>query len=66
MVYDMGGGTFDVSLLELSQDAGEKPIYDVKEVEGDAHLGGDDADHLSVPCGSATRAGRGGVQTGAA
>ena len=39
-VYDFGGGTFDVSILEV----GDK-VVDVISVNGDTHLGGDDVDH---------------------
>jgi len=37
MVYDMGGGTFDVSLLEI-----EDGVFEVKATAGDTHLGGED------------------------
>ncbi|MFA6019168.1 MAG: Fe-S protein assembly chaperone HscA [Rhodospirillales bacterium] len=40
-VYDLGGGTFDVSLLRM-----EKGVFQVKATGGDAALGGDDIDHL--------------------
>ncbi|MFN5927514.1 MAG: molecular chaperone DnaK, partial [Roseiflexaceae bacterium] len=43
VVYDMGGGTFDVSILELSDD-----VYEVKSTNGDTHLGGDDFDERIV------------------
>jgi L1 cell adhesion molecule like protein len=46
LVFDMGGGTFDVTLLELSP--GQTGLYDVKATAGDSHLGGVDLDHLSV------------------
>ena len=39
VVYDFGGGTFDVSVLEVSENTVE-----VKAVGGDTHLGGDDFD----------------------
>ncbi|MDO8663943.1 MAG: molecular chaperone DnaK, partial [Candidatus Liptonbacteria bacterium] len=42
-VYDFGGGTFDVSVLEVSQDTVE-----VKATGGDTHLGGDDFDQLII------------------
>lgn len=38
-VYDFGGGTFDVSILEIGDD-----VYEVKATYGDTHLGGDDLD----------------------
>jgi molecular chaperone DnaK len=39
-VYDLGGGTFDISILELSDG-----VFQVKSTAGDTHLGGDDFDH---------------------
>lgn len=39
VVYDLGGGTFDVSILELGEG-----VYEVKSTNGDTHLGGDDFD----------------------
>ncbi len=41
VVYDLGGGTFDVSLLRLS-----KGVFEVLATSGDTALGGDDMDHL--------------------
>jgi len=41
MVYDLGGGTFDVSILELDPSIG---TFEVKSTSGDTHLGGDDFD----------------------
>lgn len=41
-VYDLGGGTFDISILELN--AG---IFEVKSTHGDTHLGGDDFDAVT-------------------
>lgn len=38
-VYDFGGGTFDISILELGEG-----VYEVKSTNGDTHLGGDDLD----------------------
>ncbi len=38
-VYDLGGGTFDISILELGEG-----VYQVKATNGDTHLGGDDFD----------------------
>ena len=44
-VYDLGGGTFDISVLRLiSTEAGD--IYQVLSTNGDTHLGGDDIDNL--------------------
>ena len=39
-VYDFGGGTFDISILKLSEG-----IFEVLSTNGDTHLGGDDIDH---------------------
>lgn len=41
IVYDFGGGTFDISILEVSQDT-----IEVKAIDGDTHLGGDDFDKI--------------------
>ena len=38
-VYDLGGGTFDISVLEIS-----KGVFEVKSTNGDTHLGGEDFD----------------------
>ncbi len=43
VVYDMGGGTFDVSVLELSEG-----VVEVKATSGDTHLGGDDFDQRII------------------
>lgn len=43
VVYDMGGGTFDVSILELSEG-----VIEVKATSGDTHLGGDDFDQRII------------------
>jgi Fe-S protein assembly chaperone HscA len=42
-VYDLGGGTFDISILKLRDG-----IFEVLSTNGDTHLGGDDIDHLLV------------------
>jgi molecular chaperone DnaK len=42
-VYDLGGGTFDISILEIGDDGDEKTV-EVKATNGDTHLGGDDFD----------------------
>jgi len=42
-VYDMGGGTFDISILELGEG-----VYEVKATNGDTHLGGDDFDQKII------------------
>src|ERR1700726_4560788 len=44
-VYDLGGGTFDISILKLIS-TGEGDIYQVLTTNGDTHLGGDDIDNL--------------------
>lgn len=43
VVYDLGGGTFDVSVLDISYD-GDQSTVEVKATNGDTHLGGDDFD----------------------
>jgi molecular chaperone DnaK len=43
VVYDLGGGTFDVSVLDISSDTVE-----VKSTNGDTHLGGDDFDRVII------------------
>jgi len=43
LVFDLGGGTFDVSILEVGEG-----VYEVKSTSGDTHLGGDDFDHVIV------------------
>ena len=43
LVYDLGGGTFDVSILELGDG-----VFEVKSTSGNNHLGGDDFDHRIV------------------
>lgn len=42
-VYDLGGGTFDISILEVIKESGEDTV-EVKSTHGDTHLGGDDFD----------------------
>jgi molecular chaperone DnaK len=42
-VYDLGGGTFDISVLELGDG-----VFEVKSTNGDVHLGGDDFDSLII------------------
>jgi len=44
-VYDLGGGTFDISVLKLISTS-EGEIYQVLSTNGDTHLGGDDIDNL--------------------
>ena len=43
VVYDLGGGTFDVSILELGEG-----VFEVKSTHGDTHLGGDDFDNTII------------------
>jgi L1 cell adhesion molecule like protein len=45
LIYDMGGGTFDVSILTI-----EDGIFEVKATAGDTHLGGEDFDNRIVDC----------------
>ena len=42
-VYDLGGGTFDISILELGDG-----VFEVKSTNGDTHLGGDDFDQVVI------------------
>jgi molecular chaperone DnaK len=42
-VYDLGGGTFDISILELSEG-----VFEVRSTNGDTHLGGDDFDQRII------------------
>ncbi len=49
IVYDLGGGTFDVSVLEIAFDATtEQNTVEVKAANGDTHLGGDDFDQAII------------------
>ena len=47
VVYDLGGGTFDVSVLEIGDSDGEA-VFEVKASTGDTHLGGDDFDQKII------------------
>lgn len=49
-VYDLGGGTFDISILRLvpGESEGETDFFQVLSTAGDTHLGGDDVDHMLV------------------
>ena len=47
VVFDLGGGTFDVSVLELNDDDGMK-VFEVISTSGDTHLGGDDFDEILI------------------
>jgi molecular chaperone DnaK len=42
-VFDLGGGTFDISILELGEG-----VFEVKSTNGNTHLGGDDFDHVII------------------
>ncbi|MBW6460129.1 MAG: molecular chaperone DnaK [Bacteroidales bacterium] len=42
-VFDLGGGTFDISILELGEG-----VFEVKSTNGNTHLGGDDFDHTVI------------------
>ena len=42
-VFDLGGGTFDISILELGEG-----VFEVKSTNGDTHLGGDDFDQIII------------------
>lgn len=57
-VYDLGGGTFDISILKM-----EKGVFQVKATGGDASLGGDDIDHAVAEFFLAERAVELGEQT---
>ena len=43
MIFDLGGGTFDVSLLTI-----DEGVFEVKATAGDTHLGGEDFDNKMV------------------
>ena len=43
LVYDLGGGTFDVSILEIGDG-----VFEVKSTSGNNHLGGDDYDQKII------------------
>jgi len=47
VVFDLGGGTFDVSVLELNNDDGTM-VFEVISTSGDTHLGGDDFDEALI------------------
>src|SRR5205807_7652699 len=42
-VYDLGGGTFDISILDIGEG-----VFEVKATNGDTHLGGDDFDQRII------------------
>lgn len=43
LIFDLGGGTFDVSILAI-----EEGVFEVKATNGDTHLGGEDFDNRIV------------------
>ncbi|EOX4340256.1 molecular chaperone DnaK [Vibrio cholerae] len=46
-VYDLGGGTFDISIIEIDEVEGEK-TFEVLSTNGDTHLGGEDFDNRMI------------------
>ena len=46
-VYDLGGGTFDISILEIDNIDGEN-VFEVRSTNGDTHLGGDNFDQVVI------------------
>ena len=51
VVFDLGGGTFDVSVLQVAGgggDSGETKVFEVISTNGDTHLGGDDFDEVLI------------------
>jgi molecular chaperone DnaK len=51
VVFDLGGGTFDVSVLQVAgggSDSGETKVFEVISTNGDTHLGGDDFDEVLI------------------
>jgi molecular chaperone DnaK len=49
-VFDLGGGTFDVSILQVADEGGENAmrVFEVISTNGDTHLGGDDFDEVLI------------------
>ncbi len=49
-VFDLGGGTFDISILEVAppEEGDEKTVFEVISTNGDTHLGGDDFDEILI------------------
>jgi molecular chaperone DnaK len=49
-VYDLGGGTFDISILQVTpgEQAGDDSFFQVISTAGDTHLGGDDVDRMII------------------
>src|SRR5262249_52959504 len=50
VVFDLGGGTFDVSVLQVADEGGEGAtrVFEVISTNGDTHLGGDDFDQVLI------------------
>jgi molecular chaperone DnaK len=46
-VYDLGGGTYDISILDIGESDGES-VFEVRATNGDTHLGGDDFDQRLI------------------
>jgi molecular chaperone DnaK len=47
-IFDLGGGTFDISILEVADAGGDGKTFEVLATNGDTHLGGDDFDHVLI------------------
>jgi molecular chaperone DnaK len=47
-VFDLGGGTFDVSILQVADEGGGMRVFEVIATNGDTHLGGDDFDEVLI------------------
>ena len=47
-VFDFGGGTFDISILEIGKDDESGAVFEVLSTNGDTHLGGDDLDEKLI------------------
>jgi molecular chaperone DnaK (HSP70) len=73
-VYDLGGGTFDISILRMTPREGEsggRTYFEVLATAGDTHLGGDDVDQMLTAVfdagdrgGEAQRGGAAGAEDG--
>lgn len=48
VVFDLGGGTFDVSVLQVTGEESGKKLFEVLSTSGDTHLGGDDFDQVLI------------------
>jgi len=47
-IFDLGGGTFDISILEVAEAGEENRTFEVLSTNGDTHLGGDDFDQVLI------------------